>query len=112
MKEIFLLLWLADVSSTLTLLLIVGCMLSTLALLFATLESAITDGYKSPRKKLLAVLIVMAVVAALLPSRQTLTVAAAARAAQLASKTELGQLAEQAVKEAIRKSTQNNETHK
>ena len=100
MTEILILLWLADVCKSLSILLglfgVFGWAIYIIAWVFHYVEEG-----PRPWKWPAWVLAGMFVLSAALPSERTLHVAAAARAAHLASETELGSLATDAVKQAL-----------
>lgn len=102
MTEILLLLWLADTCKALGVLLGVTATIGTIIYAILWMFHGIDDSPKPPAWAAWA-LSAMFVLAAVLPSERTLHVAAAARAAHLASETELGELATDVIKEALQR---------
>lgn len=100
MTEILLLLWLADTCKALSILLGVASVLGIGIYAIAWMAHGI-EGTPRPWKWPAWALAAMFVLAAVLPSERTLHVAAAARAAHLASETELGSLATDVIKQAL-----------
>lgn len=100
MTEILLLLWLAGVCKALTVLLGTASVIGTIIYAVAWMSHWERDTPK-PLKWQAQALAAMFVLAAILPSERTLHVAAAARAAHLASETEPGSLATDVIKQAL-----------
>lgn len=100
MTEILILLWLADVCKSLSVLFGLTAALGTVVYAVLWLFYGI-DNFPKPPVWAAWSLFAMFVLAAILPSERTLHVAAAARAAHLASETELGELATDVIKQAL-----------
>ena len=94
MTEIVMLVWLGDVARSVSFmlaLLLLGCVLAAVTIL--TTEAIYGDDYARARRLVWPVAVgatILAVVLALIPSRDTIYLYAAARAVQIAETTELG----------------------